>query len=81
MQGLADGYFVLPYTIQNYLADQIQVPRFSTDLPEFKEAEKNIEARITKLMSIKGKESVDSLHKRLGHINGNISVWLVMKKV
>ena len=68
MQGLADGYFVLPYTIQNYLADQIQVPRFSTDLPEFKEAEKNIEARITKLMSIKGKESVDSLHKRLGHI-------------
>ena len=56
MQGLADGYFVLPYTIQNYLADQIQVPRFSTDLPEFKEAEKNIEARITKLMSIKGKE-------------------------
>ena len=68
MQGLADGYFVLPYTIQNYLADQIQVPRFSTDLPEFKEAEKNIEARINKLMSIKGKESVDSLHKRLGHI-------------
>ena len=68
MQGLADGYFVLPYTIQNYLADQIQVPRFSTDLPEFEEAEKNIEARINKLMSIKGKESVDSLHKRLGHI-------------
>ena len=40
MQGLADGYFVLPYTIQNYLADQITVPRFSTDLPEFAEAEK-----------------------------------------
>ena len=40
MQGLADGYFVLPYTIQNYLADQIQVPRFSTDLPEFAAAEK-----------------------------------------
>ena len=39
MQGLADGYFVLPYTIQNYLSDQIQVPRFSTDLPEFVEAE------------------------------------------
>ena len=68
MQGLADGYFVLPYTIQNYLSDQIQVPRFSTDLPEFNEAEKNIQARINKLMSIKGKESVDSIHKRLGHI-------------
>lgn len=68
MQGLADGYFVLPYTIQNYLADQIQVPRFSTDLPEFEEAEKAIKDRIQKLMSIKGNESVDSLHKRLGHI-------------
>lgn len=68
MQGLADGYFVLPYTIQNYLADQIQVPRFSTDLPEFEEAEKDIQDRIDRLMSIKGDESVDSLHKRLGLI-------------
>ena len=68
MQGLADGYFVLPYTIQNYLADQIQVPRFSTDRPEFDEAEKGIQDRITRLMSIKGKQSVDSLHKKLGHI-------------
>ncbi|MDR0573904.1 MAG: fumarate reductase/succinate dehydrogenase flavoprotein subunit [Tannerella sp.] len=68
MQGLADGYFVLPYTIQNYLADQIQVPRFKTDLPEFDEAEKNIRERINKLMSIKGKRSVDSIHKELGHI-------------
>ena len=68
MQGLADGYFVLPYTIQNYLADQIRVPRFSTDLPEFAEAEKEIQARINKLMNIKGKHSVDSLHKKLGHI-------------
>jgi len=68
MQGLADGYFVLPYTIQNYLADQIQVPRFSTDLPEFKEAENGIKERIKKLMSIKGKESVDSIHKNLGHL-------------
>lgn len=68
MQGLADGYFVLPYTIQNYLSDQIQVPRFSTDLPEFVEAEKNIKDRINKLMSIQGKETVDSIHKRLGHI-------------
>ncbi|MCD8175953.1 MAG: fumarate reductase/succinate dehydrogenase flavoprotein subunit [Tannerellaceae bacterium] len=68
MQGLADGYFVLPYTIQNYLADQIQVPRFSTDLPEFEKAEKGIKDRIAKLMSIKGKRSVDSIHKELGHI-------------
>ena len=68
MQGLADGYFVLPYTIQNYLADQIQVPRFSTDLPEFEEAEKGIQDRINRLMSVKGSQSVDSLHKKLGHI-------------
>ena len=68
MQGLADGYFVLPYTIQNYLADQIQVPRFSTDLPEFDKAEQDINDRIKRLMSIQGKQSVDSLHKKLGHI-------------
>ncbi|MDR1407954.1 MAG: fumarate reductase/succinate dehydrogenase flavoprotein subunit [Tannerella sp.] len=68
MQGLADGYFVLPYTIQNYLADQIQVPRFKTDAPEFVEAEKQIGDRIARLMSIGGQRSVDSLHKELGHI-------------
>lgn len=68
MQGLADGYFVLPYTIQNYLADQIQVPRFSTDLPEFVAAEKGINDRIQRLMNIKGKRSVDNIHKELGHI-------------
>ena len=68
MQGLADGYFVLPYTIQNYLSDQIQVPRMSTDLPEFIEAEKAVNDKIKKLMSIKGKHSVDSIHKELGHI-------------
>ena len=68
MQGLADGYFVLPYTIQNYLADQITVPRFSTDLPEFAEAEKGVKARIDRLFAIKGKRSVDSIHKELGHI-------------
>ena len=66
MQGLADGYFVLPYTIQNYLADQIRVPRISTDAPEFAQAEKDVEDRIKKLMSIQGKRSVDSLHKELG---------------
>ncbi len=68
MQGLADGYFVLPYTIQNYLADQIQVPRMSTDLPEFTEAEKAVSDKIKKLMSIQGKRSVDSLHRELGLI-------------
>lgn len=68
MQGLADGYFVLPYTIQNYLADQIQVKRFSTDLPEFADAEKAVTDRIEKLMSINGKHSVDYIHKKLGHI-------------
>ncbi|MDR1561930.1 MAG: fumarate reductase/succinate dehydrogenase flavoprotein subunit [Dysgonamonadaceae bacterium] len=68
MQGLADGYFVLPYTIQNYLSDQIRVPRFSTDLPEFAEAEKTIKDKIATLMSIRGKRSVDSIHKELGHI-------------
>ncbi|MDX9748275.1 MAG: fumarate reductase/succinate dehydrogenase flavoprotein subunit [Paludibacter sp.] len=66
MQGLADGYFVLPYTIQNYLADQIQVPRISTDLPEFAEAEKAISDKIQKLMSIQGKRTADSLHRELG---------------
>lgn len=68
MQGLADGYFVLPYTIQNYLADQITVPRFSTDLPEFQQAEDEINKKIAKLMSIKGNRSVDSIHKELGLI-------------
>ena len=68
MQGLADGYFVLPYTLQNYLADQIQVPRFSTDLPEFKEAEDGVRAKIEKIMAVQGSRTVDSIHKELGHI-------------
>ncbi len=68
MQGLADGYFVLPYTIQSYLADQIRVPRFNTDSPEFEKAEKDIDARMERLMNIKGNHSVDYFHKKLGHI-------------
>ena len=68
MQGLADGYFVLPYTIQNYLADQSIWPRLSTDLPEFDEAEKGVQAEIDRIMGIQGKRSVDSIHKELGHI-------------
>lgn len=58
--------FVLPYTIQNYLADQIQVPRMSTDLPEFIEAEKEVNDKIQKLLSIQGQRSVDSIHRELG---------------
>ena len=68
MQGLADGYFVLPYTIQNYLSDQITVPHFTTDTPEFDAAEKAVQANLDRLMSIQGKRSVDSIHKELGHI-------------
>ncbi len=68
MQGLADGYFVLPYTIQNYLADQAIWPRLSTDMPEFEEAEKAVDAEMNRLLNIKGKRSVDSIHKELGHI-------------
>ena len=68
MQGLADGYFVLPYTIQNYLADQIQVPRMSTELPEFEQAEKDVHTKIEKIMKIQGDKSVDSIHRELGLI-------------
>ena len=71
MQGLADGYFVLPYTIQNYLSAEIRTPRFSTDLPEFDAAKKGIEDRIAKLMSINGNHSVDYYQKKLGHIMWN----------
>ena len=68
MQGLADGYFVLPYTIQNYLADQISVKRFSTDREEFEQAEKSVVEREQRLMNIKGSKTVDYFHKKLGHI-------------
>jgi succinate dehydrogenase or fumarate reductase, flavoprotein subunit len=68
MQGLSDGYFVIPYTMQNYLSDQITVPRFSTDLPEFEEAERAVQAEMDRIYNIKGDESVDSIHKKLYHI-------------
>ncbi|MBO7489553.1 MAG: fumarate reductase/succinate dehydrogenase flavoprotein subunit [Bacteroidales bacterium] len=68
MQGLADGYFVLPYTLQNYLADQITVGHISTDTPEFDEAEQSVRQREQRLMDIKGNKTVDYFHKRLGHI-------------
>jgi len=68
MQGLADGYFVLPYTIQEYLADQIKVARISTDKEEFAQTEKQVKERLGKLMAIKGTKSVDHFHKALGKI-------------
>ena len=68
MQGLADGYFVLPYTIQNYLSNQDIWPRISTDAKEFDEAEKRVQADIDHIMNIHGKRSVDSIHKELGNI-------------
>ncbi len=68
MQGLADGYFVLPYTIGDFLAKKIQAPKVSTATPAFDEAEKAVKAKIDKLFSIKGKQTVDDIHKKLGHI-------------
>ena len=68
MQGLADGYFVLPYTLQNYLADQITLGPIPTDTSEFDEAEQSVRQREQRLMDIKGNKTVDYFHKRLGHI-------------
>ena len=68
MQASGDGYFILPYTLPDYLSDQIRVPRFSTDLPEFEAAEKEAQAKIDRLMSIHGKQSATDFHKKLGHI-------------
>lgn len=68
MQGLADGYFVIPYTIGNYLADEIRTKAIPTDHPAFVAAEKEVSDRIHRLMNVKGTESVESLHKRLGKI-------------
>ena len=68
MQGLADGYFVIPYTAGNYLSDEIAVKPISSDHPAFVAAENKVRERIETLMDIKGKQSVDSMHKRLGKI-------------
>ena len=68
MQGLADGYFILPYTIGDYLSKEIQTPRISTDTKEFDEAEKRIYNRLKKLYDIKGTKSPDYFHKELGHV-------------
>ncbi len=68
MQGLADGYFVIPYTIGNYLAGEIAVKPIETSHPAFVEAEKAVSDRINTLINIKGTQSVESMHKRLGKI-------------
>lgn len=68
MQGLADGYFILPYTIGNYLADLVKEPKIDTNTVEFEQANKELVERIEKLMSTKGTEPVDYFHKKLGKI-------------
>jgi succinate dehydrogenase / fumarate reductase flavoprotein subunit len=68
MQASGDGYFILPNTINSYLADEIRVPKISTDRPEFEETEKAVIERLNKFISIKGKQNAASFHKRLGKI-------------
>lgn len=80
MQGLADGYFVLPYTIQNYLADQINIPHFKTDDPEFDKAEKEINNKLDRLMNIRGKHSVDHIHKNWATSCGISWEWDEMQR-
>ncbi len=68
MQGLADGYFILPYTIGDYLADEIMVPKIDTTVAEFDATEKAVTGRIEKLFNIKGSKPVDYFHKKLGQV-------------
>jgi succinate dehydrogenase / fumarate reductase, flavoprotein subunit len=68
MQGLADGYFVLPYTIGSYLSTKIKSPKTATDLPEFEAAERECRERLDTLLTIKGNQSAESFHRRLGKI-------------
>ncbi|MFT6881847.1 MAG: succinate dehydrogenase / fumarate reductase flavoprotein subunit [Marinoscillum sp.] len=71
MQGLADGYFVLPYTIGNYLSNDIRTGKIPTDTPEFEEAEKKVRADLEKLINNNGTKTVDHFHKRLGKVMWN----------
>ena len=71
MQGLADGYFVLPYTIGDYLSDDIRTGAISTDSPEFEEAESNVRAQIDGFIKNKGTKTVDYFHRKLGKIIWN----------
>jgi succinate dehydrogenase / fumarate reductase, flavoprotein subunit len=68
MQASGDGYFILPNTINNYLSDEIRVPKIPTDKAEFEDAEKTVIDRLNKFISIKGKQTASSFHKRLGKI-------------
>jgi succinate dehydrogenase / fumarate reductase flavoprotein subunit len=68
MQAAGDGYFILPNTISNYLSDEIRVAKISTDLPEFAETEKSTTERLERLISVNGKQTASSFHKRLGKI-------------
>lgn len=68
MQGLADGYFVIPYTIGTFLANEISTPKFSTGTSEFEAAEKRVKDQIERLLAIKGNQSAESFHRRLGKI-------------
>ena len=71
MQGLADGYFVLPYTIGDYLSNEISTGEISTDIPEFEKSEKEVSEKLMRLISNKGEKSVDYYHKKLGKIMWN----------
>jgi succinate dehydrogenase / fumarate reductase flavoprotein subunit len=71
MQGLADGYFVIPYTVGSYLAGEIRTGTISVDSPEFEKAENDAQEKLTKLISIQGTQSPESFHKRLGKIMWN----------
>ncbi len=68
LQCAGDGYFILPVTIGDYLADEIRTPKISTDLPEFEKAEKEVKDKLNKLISLRGTQTVTSFHKRLGKI-------------
>lgn len=68
MQGLADGYFVIPYTIGTFLSKDISTPKFNPDSEEFIQAEKNVREKIQQLLNIKGNQSAESFHRRLGKI-------------
>jgi len=68
MQGLADGYFVIPYTIGTFLSNEIRTPKISPDEPEFIAAENDVQTRLQSLLDVQGSQSVESFHRRLGKI-------------
>jgi succinate dehydrogenase flavoprotein subunit len=68
MQGLADGYFVIPYTVGNYLADEIRTNAIPTSHPAFEQTENEVKSRLERLKAVNGKQTVESFHKRLGKI-------------